>query len=129
MGRYRLGRDNWFLVIPAILLGLIVLYTVNRMYAAGDLRRAIETVLAYRVEGQAPLEEYLGDREGGVDCHAELVSRFYGSVDVTCETGTGGAYRWRVHASQGAFAPADDATTGLMRRYAPALYTENGGGA
>ena len=57
MARWHIGRDNWFLVIPAFLLGLVALYTVHALYRAGDIRRAIEVVVSYRAPGRPPLGE------------------------------------------------------------------------
>lgn len=126
--RWHIGRDNWFLVIPALILGLAALWTVNRMYRAGDIRRAIEVVTTYRVEGRPELGEWLRQRGGDVGCGAEMVSRFYGTLDVTCvPADSGTAYEWRVHVGQRAFAPADDVTQGMMARYAPEVFAEEEG--
>lgn len=129
MARFHIGKDNWFLVIPAAILGLVALFTINRMYRAGDIRRSIEVVTDYRAAEQPPLGEYLTRREGPVECAAEIVSRFYGTLNVECAT-AGGAnrYRWRVHVGQRAFAPADDATRELMRSYAPGVFEKSEGG-
>ena len=126
--RYHLGWDNWFLVIPAAILGLVSLWTIHRMYQAGDIRRSIEVVAHYRVDGRPTLEEYVAAREGPLDCAAELISRFYGTLDVTCTPGnTGTAYRWRVHVGQRAFAPVDERTRALMREYAPQIFRDEQG--
>lgn len=130
MARFHIGRDNWFLVIPALILGLVALFTINRMYRAGDIRRSIEVVTGYRAAGSGPtLGAYLAEREGPVDCSAEIVSQFYGTLDVQCATRTAGnRYRWRVHVGQRAFAPADDATRDLMAEFAPGIFTETSEG-
>ena len=122
MPRASINRTNWFLVIPTIILGLGVLYTVNRMYAAGDIRRSIETVLDYTVEGRPALAEFIAG-EGQLECTAEIISRFYGKVDVACRgPESGNLYRWVVHVGQLAFAPADERTRVLMETYAPQLF-------
>lgn len=127
MARAHIGRDNWFLVIPAVILGLVALYTINRMYRAGDIRRSIEVVTTYQVEGQPPLQEYLAAREGMLDCVAEMISYFYGTLDVTCvPQRSGTAYTWRVHVGQRAFAPANEVTRVLMRDYAPSVFNTEG---
>lgn len=123
MARVHIGWDNWFLVIPGAILGLVVLYTVNRMYHAGDIRRAIEVVVTYQVEPQPPLGEYLQARQGAIECSAEMLSYFYGTLDVACEPREAGqSYLWRVHVGQRAFAPADDITRELMQAYAPEIF-------
>ena len=123
MERPHIGMDNWFLVIPAALLGLVALFTVNRMYRAGDLRRAVEVVTTYEADERIPFADWLQSREGVMDCRADMVSRFYGTLDVTCSTADGhNEYRWRVHVGQLAFAPADDSTLQLMRSYAPEVF-------
>jgi len=126
MARAHIGFDNWFLVIPAAVLGLVALYTVNRMYRAGDIGRAIEVVTTYQVEPKPPLGEYLRQRQGDLSCEAEMLSYFYGTLDVTCfAPGQRERYRWRVHVGQRAFAPADDATRRLMQEYAPEIFVPN----
>ena len=64
-----------------------------------------------------------------VDCNAEVVSSFYGTMDVTCKVGRQSAkyYVWRVDVMQKAFAPADDATRELMSRYQPSLFSVDKG--
>ncbi len=125
MARFHIGRDNWFLVIPAAILGLATLYTVNRMYRAGDIRRSIEVVTAFEAGGQAPLGEFIADDEGDLNCTAEVLSSFYGTLDVHCvPRDTGINYRWRVHVGQRAFAPINGGTKALMRRYAPDIFAE-----
>jgi len=128
MARVHVGRDNWFLVIPAAILGLVTLYTVNRMYRAGDIRRSIEVVASYQVEGRPSLQDYLRDREGALGCEAEILSYFYGTLDVTCmPEESRKKYTWRVHVGQRAFAPGDAVTLGLMREYAPSIFNSEGG--
>ncbi len=123
MARFHLGRDNWFLVIPAAILGLAALLTLNRMYRAGDIRRAIEVVLTYQVDGRPMLRDYLGERDGAVSCTAEVLSRIYGTLDVSCRGAEAERpYLWRVHVGQRAFAPADQITRELMRTYAPDIF-------
>ena len=125
MARFHIGRDNWFLVIPTAILGLVTLYTVNRMYRAGDIRRSIEVVTGFEVAGRPPLGDYIAASEGDLDCTAEVLSSFYGTLDVHCvprETRIN--YRWRVHVGQRAFAPINGGTTALMQRYAPDVFTE-----
>jgi hypothetical protein len=127
MANWHIGRDNWFLVIPAAILGLVALYTVNQMYRAGDIRRSIQVVTTYEVAGQVPFGEFLEAREGGVECLAVMVSRFYGTLDVSCTGRTSRqTYQWRVHVGQGAFAPADEPTRALMREYAPEVFAPEG---
>lgn len=123
MAKAHIGWDNWFLVIPAAILGLVALWTVNRMYQAGDIRRSIEVVTTYQVAGRPPLGDYMESREGPMECSATLVSRFYGTLDVACAASDSPAtYTWRVHVGQRAFAPADDATLELMSDYAPDVF-------
>ena len=126
MAKWHIGRDNWFLVIPAAILGLVALYTVNQMYRAGDIRRSIQVVTTYEVEGQVPLGDFLEAREGVVECAAVMISRFYGTLDVSCGSSESQTFTWRVHVGQGAFAPADDATLALMREYAPEVFAREG---
>ena len=128
MAEFHIGRDNWFLVIPAAILGLVALWTVNQMYRAGDIRRSIEVVTTYQVDGREPLGDYLEQREGPVNCGATLISRFYGTLDVSCTAlETAATFTWRVHVGQKAFAPGDDATLGLMQEYAPDVFAESSG--
>lgn len=128
MARWHIGKDNWFLVIPAAILGLVALWTVHSMYRAGDIRRSIQVVTEYAPGEHVPLGEWLSVREGALACGAEMVSRFYGILDVTCTpAGTGNAYSWRVHVGQLAFAPMDDATRALMRTYAPEVFGDDTG--
>lgn len=123
MARPHIGLDNWFLVIPGALLGLVALYTVNQMYRAGDIRRSIEVITTYQVEGQAPLQQFVAAAEGALECRAAMVSYFYGTLDVSCvPRDSGTEYNWRVHVGQRAFAPADATTLDLMRRYAPEVF-------
>jgi len=119
-----MNRDNWFLVVPTILLGVVASYTLYQLHAAGDVRRAVGIVVEYEADGQPSLAEYLG-RQGLVDCDAEVVSNFYGTMDVTCKVGRLSAsyYVWRVDVIQKAFAPADGATREMMSRYQPSLYS------
>ena len=125
--RASLTRDNWFLVVPAVVLGVVVLYTLNRMYAAGDVRRAIEAVVDYRAGDRPPLQDFITRGRGALHCDAAVISRFYGKLDVTCRPPDGSqAYRWRVHVGQLTFAPADQVTRQLMQRYAPELFADNG---
>ena len=127
MERAHIGLDNWFLVIPAAILGVAALLTVNSMYRAGDIRRSIEVVTTYQVEGKPMLGDFLESRVGAVACEAELLSTFYGTLDVSC-AGAGAAdaprYSWRVHVGQRSFAPSDDVTFGLMREYAPSVFKQ-----
>lgn len=128
MARWHLGRDNWFLVIPAAILGVAALLTINSMYRAGDIRRSIEVVTTFAPGDRPTFGDWLVDREGAVDCAAELVSRFYGTLDVVCTAAvTGNSYVWRVHVGQRAFAPKDDATRELMRTYAPDVFDNEPG--
>lgn len=125
MARWHIGKDNWFLVIPAAILGLVALWTVHSMYRAGDIRRSIQVVTEYAPDGRKPLGEWMAEREGALDCRAEMVSRFYGALDVSCRPNEADTtYTWRVHVGQLAFAPADDATLELMGQYAPELFGE-----
>lgn len=128
MARWHIGKDNWFLVIPAAILGLVALWTVHSMYRAGDIRRSIQVVTDYAPDGRQSFGEWLAVREGALTCEAELVSRFYGTLDVTCTpAGTARPYSWRVHVGQLAFAPVDDATRALMRTYAPDIFDADSG--
>lgn len=123
MARWHVGKDNWFLVVPALILGLVALYTVNRMYRAGDIRRAIEVVTTYRAGASPPLGRFLAERGGGdPECSARVLSEFYGTLDVTCSMPSGRRYEWRVHVGQRAFAPSDDPTKRLMHEYAPEIF-------
>jgi len=123
MAKWHIGWDNWFLVIPAAIMGLVSLYTINQMYRAGDIRRSIQVVTTYEVEGQPMFGDYLESRVGPVDCAAEMISRFYGTLDVSCVARENPQnFTWRVHVGQDAFAPANDATLALMREYAPAVF-------
>ena len=119
-----MNRDNWFLVVPTILLGVAASYTLYQLHAAGDVRRAVEIVVEYQADGQPTLAQFLG-RNGLVDCDAAVVSNFFGTMDVTCKVGRLSAkhYVWRVDVIQKAFAPADDATREMMGRYEPSLYS------
>ncbi len=118
-----MNRDNWFLVLPTALLGLVALYTLHNLYTSGDVRRAVRIVSTYQAEGRLPLGELLA-AEGPVAWDATVVSRFYGTMDVTCkvERGQQLVYRWRVGLLEQEFAPADEATRALMREYEPGLY-------
>ncbi|MFQ5743229.1 MAG: hypothetical protein ACE5HV_06525 [Acidobacteriota bacterium] len=122
-----MNRENWFLVLPTIVLGVVALLTLHHLHAAGDVRRAVETVSIYRAGERPPLGEYLAAGADRLDWQAKVVSRFYGTLDVSCRlTRRGGEpveYRWRVDVLQGAFAPADETTRELMRQYEPALYS------
>jgi hypothetical protein len=124
MARWHIGKDNWFLVIPAAILGLVALYTVNRMYRAGDIRRAIEVVTTYQVGTAPPLGQFLAARDGGdLACSARVLSEFYGTLDVFCSaSSTRVPYHWRVHVGQRAFAPGDRPTKRLMHNYAPEIF-------
>lgn len=123
MAKWHIGWDNWFLVIPAAIMGIVALYTVNQMYRAGDIRRSIQVVTTYEVEGQPVFGDFLEASVGPVDCVAQMVSRFYGTLDVSC-TGRQNSqtFTWRVHVGQDAFAPANDETLALMREYAPEVF-------
>jgi hypothetical protein len=118
-----MNRGNWFLVIPTIVFGIWASWALYQMHAAGDARRAVEIVGEYRAEGQPSLGEYLGER-GPVACTSEVVSSFYGTMDVTCEVGAPASrsYVWRVDVLQQNFAPADEATRSLMAEYQPSLF-------
>ena len=118
-------RENWFLVVPTIILGIVASYTLFRLHAAGDARRAIAIVVEYEAEGQPPLGEFLALR-GPIAWESEIVSSFYGSMDVSCLIGSTDPRRfvWRVHVMQKVFAPADQATRALMGEYEPSLYAE-----
>ena len=82
-----MNRENWFLVLPTIVLGVVASYTLYQMHAAGDVRRAIEIVAEYEAEGQPVLAEYLG-RMGPLEWDSEVVSNFYGTMDVRCTVGS-----------------------------------------
>ena len=120
-----LNRDNWFLVLPTVVLGIVASYTLYQLHAAGDVRRAIEIVAEYEADGQPPLAEFLA-RRGRLEWDSEVVSSFYGTMDVACVVGLTNPQRfvWRVHVMQKAFAPADDRTRALMGEYEPSLYGE-----
>ena len=121
-----MNRGNWFLVIPTVVLGVWASYALYQMHAAGDARRAVQIVGEYRAPGQPSLGEYLG-REGTVECATEVVSSFYGTMDVTCTVGAVAeplSYVWRVDVLQEIFAPADASTRELMARYQPSLYAK-----
>ncbi len=123
MAKWHIGWDNWFLVIPAAIMGLVALYTVNQMYRAGDIRRSIEVVTTYQVEGRPIFGDFLEGRVGTVSCVAQMVSRFYGTLDVSCTSvDNEQTFIWRVHVGQGAFAPADDMTLELMQEYSPDVF-------
>lgn len=123
MAKWHIGWDNWFLVIPAAIMGVVALYTVNQMYRAGDIRRSIQVVTTYEVEGQPMFGDFLEARVGSVDCVAEMISRFYGTLDVSCTSRANSqTYTWRVHVGQDAFAPADDVTLAFMQEYAPEVF-------
>lgn len=123
-----MNRSNWFLVIPTIIFGVWASWALYQMHAAGDARRAVNIVGEYRAEGKAPLAEFLGER-GPVACASEVVSSFYGTMDVTCEVGVADTqiYVWRVDVLQEIFAPADDRTRALMAEYQPSLFTQSDG--
>jgi len=123
MAKWHIGWDNWFLVIPAAIMGVVALYTVNQMYRAGDIRRSIQVVTTYQVEGQPVFGDFLEANMGPVDCAAKMISRFYGTLDVSC-TGREDSrtFTWRVHVGQDAFAPGDDTTLMLMSKYAPDVF-------
>lgn len=119
-----MNRDNWFLVVPTIVLGIVASWTLYQLHAAGDVRRAVEVVAEYQAEGQPTLAGFMG-RQGPVDCGAEVVSSFYGTMNVTCRVGrlSPKQYVWRVNVMQKAFAPADEATRELMSQYQPSLFS------
>ena len=121
----RISRDNWFLVLPTMLLGIVASYTLYQLYAAGDVRRSIEVVAEYEAEGKPPLGDFLAQR-GPVACDAAVVSSFYGTMDVTCTVGSldPERYVWRVDVMQQAFAPADEPTRRLMAEYQPSLFAK-----
>jgi hypothetical protein len=124
-----MNRNNWFLVLPTIVLGIWASYALYQMHAAGDARRAVDIVGEYRAEGQPTLAEYLGQR-GPVACASEVVSSFYGTMDVICSVGATQpkTYVWRVDVLQEIFAPADELTRELMAEYQPALFARPVGG-
>ncbi|MGD8331176.1 MAG: hypothetical protein PVJ49_17230 [Acidobacteriota bacterium] len=119
----RLNRSNWFLVIPTIIFGIWASWALYQMHAAGDARRAVQIVGEYRAEGRPTLAEFLG-RRGPVACSSAVVSKFYGTMDVTCDVGERPprSYVWRVDVLQEIFAPADEATRELMAEYQPSLF-------
>jgi len=121
--KLRLNRSNWFLVIPTIIFGIWASWALYQMHAAGDARKAVQIVGDYRAEGQPTLAEFLG-RRGAVACSSTVVSKFYGTMDVTCQVGEQPtrSYVWRVDVLQEIFAPADDATRTLMAEYQPSLF-------
>ena len=126
-----MNRGNWFLVLPTIALGIWASYALYQMHAAGDSRRAVRIVGEYRAPGQPPLAEYLA-REGAVECTTEVVSSFYGTMDVACTVGAATdapRYVWRVDVLQEAFAPADASTRKLMAAYQPSLFAAPEGDA
>jgi len=120
-----LNRDNWFLVLPTVVLGIVASYTLYQLHAAGDVHRAIEIVAEYEADGQPTLAEFLA-RRGRLEWESEVVSSFYGTMDVACIVGLTKPQRfvWRVHVMQKAFAPADGETRALMGEYEPSLYGE-----
>jgi len=120
-----MNRSNWFLVIPTIAFGIWASWALYQAHAAGDARRAVEVVGEYRAAGQPPLAEFLDER-GPVSCDAEVVSSFYGTMDVTCRVGTAQFYVWGVDVLQQNFAPADEATRTLMAEYEPSLFGKPG---
>jgi hypothetical protein len=119
-----MNRDNWFLVLPTIVLGVVASYTLYQMHAAGDVRRSVAVVAEYEAAGQPPLGDYLA-RRGPLEWDSTVVSRLYGTMDVTCKVGRTRVqhYVWRVDLLQQAFAPADAATRELMGEYEPSLYS------
>ncbi len=121
----RINRDNWFLVLPTVVLGIVATYTLYQLHAAGDVRRAIEVVAEYAAEGEETLGDFLAQR-GPVVCDATVVSSFYGTMDVTCTVGRldPERYVWRVDVMQQAFAPADEPTRRLMAEYQPSLFAK-----
>jgi hypothetical protein len=120
-----MNRSNWFLVVPTIIFGVWASWALYQLHAAGDARRAVDIVGEYRAEGRPTLAEFLGER-GSVECTAEVVSSFYGTMDVTCRVGgtRPRGYVWRVDVLQHNFAPADDVTRALMAEYQPSLFGE-----
>ena len=80
----------------------------------------------FEAGGQPPLGEYIAAGEGALTCTAEVLSSFYGTLDVHCvPSDTGINYRWRVHVGQSAFAPTNGGTKALMRRYAPDIFADD----
>lgn len=126
----RLDRNNWFLVIPTIVLGVAATVTLYRMHGAGDVRTALQVVTGYQAEGRLPLGEYVAAGAERVDWDAEVVSSFYGTMDVTCRVGEPESvdYRWRVDVVRHAFAPADEPTKALMKEYDPEIFAAGGSG-
>ncbi|HJO30009.1 MAG TPA: hypothetical protein QGG30_05945 [Acidobacteriota bacterium] len=119
-----MNRDNWFLVLPTFVLGIVASYTLYQMHAAGDARRAIEIVAEYEAAGQPPLGEFLA-RRGPLAWETEVVSNFYGTMEVACIVGPTNnleRFAWRVHVMQKVFAPADASTRTLMGEYQPDLF-------
>ncbi len=119
-----MNRDNWFIVLPTIVLGIVASYTLYQMHAAGDARRAIEIVAEYEAAGQPPLGEFLA-RRGPLAWETEVVSNFYGTMEVACIVGPTNnleRFAWRVHVMQKVFAPADASTRALMGEYQPDLF-------
>jgi len=125
-----MNRNNWFLVLPTLVLGVWASYALYQMHAAGDARRAVAIVGDYRAEGQPTLAEYLGNL-GPVECASKVVSSFYGTMDVTCRVRSTPprVYVWRVDVLQEIFAPADETTQELMAEYQPSLFATPTGGA
>lgn len=128
-----MSRSNWFLVIPTVIFGIWASWALYQMHAAGDARRAVNIVGEYRAAGMPTLAEFLGER-GAVACASEVISSFYGTMDVTCRVGDGNSkeYVWRVDVLQEKFAPADERTRALMAEYEPSLFgerDESSGGA
>ena len=115
-----MNRDNWFLVLPTFVLGIVASYTLYQMHASGDARRAIEIVAEYEADGQPPLGEFLA-RRGPLAWETEVVSNFYGTMEVECIVGPTNLERfaWRVHVMQKVFAPADASTRALMGNINP----------
>ena len=94
------------------------------MHAAGDARRAIEIVAEYEAAGQPTLGEFLA-RRGPLAWETEVVSNFYGTMEVACIVGPTNnleRFAWRVHVMQKVFAPADASTRTLMGEYQPDLF-------
>lgn len=119
-----MNRDNWFLVLPTFVLGIVATYTLYQMHAAGDARRAIKIVAEYEAAGQPPLGEFLA-RRGPLAWETEVVSNFYGTMEVACIVGPTNnleRFAWRVHVMQKVFAPADASTRALMGEYQPDLF-------
>lgn len=124
-----MNRNNWFLVVPTVILGIVALVTVQRMFTSADVRKAVAVVRDFRAEGREPLGRILEREMSGARWRAEEVSGFYGTFDVICvpEAAEGPRYRWRVDVPQRAFAPADDPTRARMQRYAPEIFSSPNG--